>query len=242
MNKLMPYEKKWIARRLRVYRIKYAEIYNEVYDHIVSACEDKRKDGDRRDILPLFQETMDRDIGSHAGIAQMTSERAYTLKTTLRSSLMVELKTYLNSVKLVIPFGIACLVYSGAVLVNLNTNWLVVLSILITFLPNLYLLVVGTKNGYLRTFRSRRKTALVNHLMFKMANTTVMGFHCGFFGISSLSALAPIGLTGSNTAERLIGFLGYPGFAFIIAIATIYVLAFVKVARTDYRQLIQQVV
>jgi len=78
--------------------------------------------------------------------------------------------------------------------------------------------------------------------MFKMANTTVMGFYFGFFGISSLSALAPIGLTGSNTAESLIGLLGYPGFAFIIAIATSYTLAFVKVAKTDYRQLIQQVI
>lgn len=55
MNGLMPYEKKWIAQRLRIYRIKYAEIYNEVYDHIVSACEDKRKHGDRRGILSLFK-------------------------------------------------------------------------------------------------------------------------------------------------------------------------------------------
>lgn len=96
MNGLMPYEKKWIIQRLRIYRIKYAEIYNEVYDHIVSACENKRKHGDRRNILSLFQETMDQDIGSHGGIAQMTSERVYTFKTILRSSLMAELKTYLN--------------------------------------------------------------------------------------------------------------------------------------------------
>ena len=29
MNTLLPYEQKWIANRLKIYRIKYAEIYNE---------------------------------------------------------------------------------------------------------------------------------------------------------------------------------------------------------------------
>ena len=82
----MPYEKKWLANRLKIYRIKYAELYNEVYDHILSACDDKRRYGDSRPILSLFQETMDQDIGSHAGIAQMTSEREYTCWSSERKT------------------------------------------------------------------------------------------------------------------------------------------------------------
>lgn len=172
----------------------------------------------------------------------MTSERVYTLKTTLRSSLMVELKTYLNSVKLIIPFSIACLIYWGALLFRPNPNWLVVVSFFVSWLPYLYLLAVGTKNGYLRTITSKRKTSLINRLMFRISNLTIVAFYFGFFGMPSFTALFPVDITSSVTVKSLIDFLGYPGFAIIITAAAIYALAFIKVAKTEYRQLIKQVI
>lgn len=51
MNTLMLYEKSWIGNRLKIYDIKYAEIYNEIYNYLVSACEHKRRSGDNRPIL-----------------------------------------------------------------------------------------------------------------------------------------------------------------------------------------------
>lgn len=238
----MPYEKKWIAKQLKIYEIKYAEIYNEVYDHILAACDDKRHHGDARAILSLFQETMDQDIGSHAGIAQMTAEREDSLKTILKSSFNATFKSYLNSAKLTIPFGIACITYIMAEFSQLNVKWLVVMIVITSWSPNFYLLIVGTKNGYLRTIRSKRKTSLVNHLMFEMTRSTISIVYLIFFGIPSLSALlGTSNLTDPTTTNKLISFLGYPGLAILIALVTIYAFTFIKVAKTDYRQLIQQV-
>ncbi len=240
MNTLLPYEHNWITNRLKIYRIKYAEIYNEVFDHILSACEDKRRHGDTRPILSLFQETMDQDIGSHQGIVQMTEDREYTLKKTLKVSLTTEFKSYFSSTKLLTPFGVACVVYFSAQLLQLNPNWLVIFSILLSWVPYFYLLVIGTKNGYLRTITSKRKTSLVNRLMFGISNTMFVGFYAGLFCMPSLTALFPIGLSGSNTVKSLIHFLGHPGFALIIAVQEAYTLSFIKIANTDYRRLIQQ--
>lgn len=78
--------------------------------------------------------------------------------------------------------------------------------------------------------------------MFRISNPTIVTLYLGFFGMPSFTALFPIDITSSVTAKSLIDFLGYPGFAIIIAAATIYTLSFIKVAKTDYRQLIKQIV
>lgn len=69
----------WIKERLKTYGIKYGEIYNEILDHIISAIEKKRANGDNSNLEMLFQQVVDGQFGGYEGIANLAinKEAAY---------------------------------------------------------------------------------------------------------------------------------------------------------------------
>ena len=86
----------WINKRMDWYGIKYQEIYNEIFDHIVSAIELERADGDQRTIDIVFEKVTDRDFGGYLGVDKIvkTYERAYRSK--IKKGMFVNFKYYLN--------------------------------------------------------------------------------------------------------------------------------------------------
>ena len=73
----------WINIWLKTCKIKFREVYEEVYDHIVSAIELKRSEGDERGLDVLFMEVVDADFGGIENIRWITTVRAKALKDAL---------------------------------------------------------------------------------------------------------------------------------------------------------------
>ena len=61
-------ELEWINKRMDWYDIKYQEIYDEIADHIITAIEKERQEGDNRTIDIVFQNVTDRDFGGYLGV------------------------------------------------------------------------------------------------------------------------------------------------------------------------------
>ena len=241
MSMLTTYEKRRIAKELKVFRIKYAEIYNEVYDHLVSACEFKRLSGDQRPIHTLFLETMEEDIGNHDGITRMTEERETWMKGHLTAAVRTEFKSYFTSSKGVIPVVIASVVYAFARWVAFNPSWLMATAIVLSLVPVGYLTLTGVRNGYLRTVASKRKTSLVNRLMFGLSLPRYLGAAIGVFSSATFSAVLGNAPSGSRISNGIIQLLGYPGLAMVVTLVTVYVISYIKLANTDYKRLVRQV-
>lgn len=241
MNRLTTYEKRRIAKDLKMFRIKYAEIYNEVYDHLVSACEFKRLSGDQRPIHTLFLETMEEDIGGHEGIVRITEERETWMKGHLTAAVRTEFKSHFNSSKGAIPIVIASVVYAFARWVEFNPSWLMAAAITLSLVPVGYLTITGVRNGYLRTVASKRKTSLVNRLMFGLSLPWYLGLTIGFFSSATFSALLGDAPSGSRISNGIIQLLGYPGLTMVVTLMTVYVISYIKLTNTDYKRLIRQV-
>ncbi|WP_184542633.1 hypothetical protein [Mucilaginibacter sp. FT3.2] len=68
-------ELKWIDEQMKIYDIKYQEIYNEILDHIITAIEEKRKGGDEQGINGLFQQVVDEHFGGFFGVEKLAARQ-----------------------------------------------------------------------------------------------------------------------------------------------------------------------
>jgi hypothetical protein len=77
---LSPEELQWVTERMKIYDIKYQEIYYEVLDHIITAIELKRDLADKREISIVFQDVVDTDFGGYLGIEELAlkQQKIYT--------------------------------------------------------------------------------------------------------------------------------------------------------------------
>jgi hypothetical protein len=76
----------WVTKRMKVYDIKYQEIYNELFDHILTAIEAMRLADDDRDITIVFQEVVDSHFGGYLGIEDVAAKQEKTYTTHIRKS------------------------------------------------------------------------------------------------------------------------------------------------------------
>lgn len=150
MKKLHPYEYRWIAKRPDGYGIRYAEIYDEVYDHVVSAAECQRRQGDMRSISTLFQETIGQDLGGKDGLARITAERKALLKSKLQGALRTALRPYFGSSKVFVFVGLGVLAYGVATLSDMTPHHLALGAFVVSVVPLLFLLGWGSGQGYFR--------------------------------------------------------------------------------------------
>lgn len=72
---LSPAELQWVTERMKIYDIKYQESYYEILDHILTAIETKRDNGDTRDISVVFQDVVDTDFGGYSGIEELAVQQ-----------------------------------------------------------------------------------------------------------------------------------------------------------------------
>jgi hypothetical protein len=95
--KLTQSELDWVDKRMDWYDIKFQEIYDELADHIISAIEVERENGDTRIIDIVFQQVTDRDFNGYLGIDEIvkTYEQAYRAK--IKKGMWLNFKYYLNS-------------------------------------------------------------------------------------------------------------------------------------------------
>jgi hypothetical protein len=89
-------EIEWVKERMKIYVIKYQEIYDEVLDHILTAIEERRKAGDGQDIESLFQNVVDEHFSGYAGIESLASTEEHLYRKRLSKLFYTNLKQQFN--------------------------------------------------------------------------------------------------------------------------------------------------
>ncbi|RYY36748.1 MAG: hypothetical protein EOP46_05280 [Sphingobacteriaceae bacterium] len=81
---------------MKIYDIKYQEIYNELLDHVITGIEERRVAGDGREISIVFQNVIDDHFNGYTGIEEVARlhEKAYRQK--VNRMLRDNLKYYIN--------------------------------------------------------------------------------------------------------------------------------------------------
>lgn len=89
-------EVNWVTDRMKIYDIKYQEIYDEVLDHILTAIEDRRTAGNVKEISVLFQNVVDEQFGGYAGIEALAQTQEKIHQRNIRTLFLDQLKTQFN--------------------------------------------------------------------------------------------------------------------------------------------------
>lgn len=93
---LSPQELQWVTERMKIYDIKYQESYYEILDHILTAIEIKRDNGDTRDISVVFQDVVDTDFGGYSGIEELAVRQENIFNKYIGGAFKSIFKGYLN--------------------------------------------------------------------------------------------------------------------------------------------------
>jgi hypothetical protein len=89
-------EHQWVTERMKIYDIKYQEIYYEILDHILTAIEVKRSSGDKREISVVFQDVVDTDFGGYSGIEELAVKQQKIYSKYIGSSFNAIFRGYFN--------------------------------------------------------------------------------------------------------------------------------------------------
>lgn len=143
---LTPEETHWVTDRMEIYDVKYQEIYNELFDHILTAIEVKRTEGDIRDIKVVFQDVVDNHFGGYTGIEQVAAgqEKAYVSK--IAKIFKASIRSYLNWKLLaftIVAVGLTFIVPNA----KLMHNILLILIYIFAFSPVIYTYMYINKNA-----------------------------------------------------------------------------------------------
>lgn len=68
-------ERAWVTERMKIYDIKYQEIYDELLDHILTAMEIRRREGNKLSVAILFQRVVDEHFGGYQGIEDLAKNQ-----------------------------------------------------------------------------------------------------------------------------------------------------------------------
>ncbi|WP_448703019.1 hypothetical protein ACFGVR_11765 [Mucilaginibacter sp. AW1-3] len=90
--KLTEQETEAVNIRLKRYRKLYGEVFNELYDHILSLIEARREQGDDRHIIILLHEVIDRDFEGDKGLHRIALRGFMRYSDGLWDELWVVLK------------------------------------------------------------------------------------------------------------------------------------------------------
>lgn len=138
-------ETQWVTERMKVYDIKYQEIYNELFDHIITAIEQKRINGDDKDIQTVFQQVVDAHFGGYRGIDEVVSVQEKNYTAHIRRSFRKIFVACFNW-KLLVFTAIAMALTMRLPNVKLIHNILLVLIFLFAVSPMVYTYIVITRN------------------------------------------------------------------------------------------------
>jgi hypothetical protein len=151
-------ETQWVTERMKVYKIKYQEVYNEVFDHILTAIEDKRSAGDDRPILSVFQDVVDTHFGGYTGIDELAAGQEKIYSKRIQGDFKKIFKSYFTW-KLLVFAVLAMSLSFGLPNNSLLHKALLVVIFLFAISPSLYTFVYIRK---MLRFRGKQSLLLQN--------------------------------------------------------------------------------
>ena len=99
--KLDYWEMDHIHKRMAMYDIKFQEIYNELFDHIVSSIEEKRAAGDTDSLDKMYNDVVKLQFGGYLGIEKIAKSHEDGYKSRVRKMVWANFRYYINFQSLV---------------------------------------------------------------------------------------------------------------------------------------------
>jgi hypothetical protein len=98
-----------IGLQLDQFHIKYQEIYDELNDHMISAIEDLRSNGDQRNIVVLFMEVVQTQFPGNQSFLLIASQYEKAYQKKIRSALWAAFRDSINWIT--IPFLVSMIIW-----------------------------------------------------------------------------------------------------------------------------------
>jgi hypothetical protein len=86
----------WISDQMKTCKIKYQEIYDEIFDHMITAVEERRRAGDNRAIQLVFQQIIDEHFNGYTGVESLAVEQARIYCVKVKKLRIQSFKHYLS--------------------------------------------------------------------------------------------------------------------------------------------------
>lgn len=94
--KLTYWEMDYIHNRMKNYEIKFQEIYNELFDHIVTAIEERRAAGDTNSLEQLYADVVTMQFRGYSGIEKIAKAHENVYKRKVRRMVWANFRYYIN--------------------------------------------------------------------------------------------------------------------------------------------------
>ena len=213
-----------IHERMKEYDIKYREIYDELFDHISSAIEEKQNAGDSRNLSVIFDEVIATHFGGYLGIGKLaiTQERDYRRK--VRKRIWANFMYYVNFKSLVFTILImlmSLMLPTGKLTFGVIGGLLIVAA----FAPSAYV--------YFKLKRIKRpgeKKSLVYIETIRRANLPTLIIYCAI-GFPQL----PYQILGEEPPFKLYN-IPPVILAFVLALMLIYNFSYVRLCKQELEQ------
>lgn len=183
--KLTKSEMAWVSTKLDTYDIKYQEIYDELKDHLLTAIENMRADGDERHIELLFNEVVKKQFPGYWPFEDIVKQYQSAYRSRVRKTMWTNYKYFFNwqTIPLMILLMV-CSFYLPPVKPVKGT--LMVLLFITSVVPIVYVYIsarhIHTDKGK-QSFRKGYITTVSNFLLclFNLCfNSINMFFHDSF--------------------------------------------------------------
>jgi hypothetical protein len=158
---LSPEELQWVTDRMKIYDIKYQEIYYEMLDHILTAIEAKRDNTDNREISVVFQDVVDTDFGGYKGIEELALKQVKIYRKYVGGTLSKILRSYFNWKVLTFTVIVSALAYTLPNNKPMHVVFLIAIFLL-AFTPLIYTYVLISRK--VKTIKGKR-SLLKGHLL-----------------------------------------------------------------------------
>lgn len=228
--KLTYWEMDYIHNRMKNYEIKFQEIYNELFDHIVTAIEERRAAGSTDSVEQMYEEVVNTQFRGFYGVANEIEELAKSHENAYRSKvrkmIWANYRYYLNFKTLL--FTIVLIVLSFELPHNKSTSLVLVIAIFVAALFSTVFAYVE-----LRSIKpSRGKTSLVYAHTLILANFPLVLLNCALW----LPQL-PYELMDKDPGFKLVN-IPLPVLALVLALILIYNLSCVRLCRQELEQFV----
>jgi len=94
--KLSYWELDYVHTRMKSHDIKFQEIYNELFDHIVTAIEAKKESGDTATMEMLYNDVVNTQFGGYNGIEEVAKSHEKGYKAKVNKLIWANYKYYIN--------------------------------------------------------------------------------------------------------------------------------------------------
>jgi hypothetical protein len=158
-------ELQWVKERMKIYDIKYQEIYDEILDHIITAIEERRIAGNSKEIAVVFQNVVDEHFNGYVGIEVLAVNEEKLYRKNIRCLFYQRLKKFFNWQTLIVTLILIAASYMMPNIKQIHVVFMIGIIIL-AFAPVVY--AYKALAGKVKTIKGKR-SLLKTHIVSQAA-------------------------------------------------------------------------